>query len=112
MLSTLSKAASKVNKKSIELIRMHLAKRVENSNKLVGIILKLNKPETGLTLTKRKFFMMIKQVIKKIYPKITMTNELLVDVWDQACGMEFSQDKNENDVIEKDTLDNWLFYCE
>ena len=55
---------------------------------------------------------MIKQVIKKIDPKITMTNELLVDVWDQACGMEFSQGKNENDVIEKDTLDNWLFYCE
>ena len=73
------------------------------------MILKLNKPETGLTLSKRKFFMTIKQVIKKVDPKVTASKKLLADVWDQACGMEFSQGRNESDVIEKDTFDQWLF---
>jgi hypothetical protein len=99
---------SNTNQQCVELIRLQLAKRVGNSKKLVGVILKLNTPEKSLSLSKRKFFKLISRVIKQMDPKVTMTRELLVDVWDQACGVDVLNGKNENDVIEKVTLDNWL----
>ena len=82
---------------------------MRNSNKLAGVILRLNKPEKSLALTKRKFLKVIKQMIKHMDPKkITATEEeLLDDVWEQACGSDHPRGKNE--VIEKIMFDKWLF---
>ena len=96
-------------KSKIESIRLKLVKKLKNSNKLAGVIVKLNKPEKSLTLTKRKFLKLIKQVIKHIYPKITPTKELLDAVWDQACDHPNDEMNQDDDVIEKDRLDQWLF---
>ena len=93
----------------IELVRLQLAKKIENSNELADVILRLNKPEKSLALTKRKFLKVIKQMIKHMDPKkITATEEeLLDDVWEQACGSDLPRGKNE--VIEKIMFDKWLF---
>ena len=47
--------------------------------------------------------------MKHIDSKIVPTEELLDDVWDQACGID--PKFLSNDVIEKEMLEQWLF-CE
>ena len=105
-------STSNIDQKSnIEIIRMQLAKKLKNSNKLAEVILKLNKPEETLTLTKRKFLKLIYKLIEHIHPKIIPTKNLLNAIWNQArCNQSNNEKMNQNDdVIEKDRLDQWLF---
>jgi hypothetical protein len=88
---------------------LQLAKKLKNSDKLAGVISKLNKPEKSLTLTKRKFLKLIKKMIEHIHPKITPTKHLLDAVWNQACDHPNDETNQDDDVIEKDRLDQWLF---
>jgi hypothetical protein len=106
-----NKATSNIDPQSIEIVRLQLAKKMGNSKKLAGIILKLNKPEKSLKLPKQKFLKLIKKMIEhspKIHSKITPTKNLFDAVWDQARNHPNSENKN-NDVIGIDRLDKWLF---
>ena len=106
-----NKATSNIDPQSIEIVRLQLAKKMGNSKKLAGIILKLNKPEKSLKLPKQKFLKLIKKMIEhspKIHSKITPTKNLFDSLGSsQESSKQREQERRRH--WKRHRLDKWLF---